>query len=109
MPKRPEAYFLLARFHERRSQWNDCYKYASLALSICDFDCQPLKSDIEYPGYFGLVFEKAVSSWWWGKNDECRELLLTLLNDYDLDDGHYQAVVNNLKLFNIDAEEVKKK
>lgn len=102
MPKRPEAYFLLARFHERRHQWNDCYKYASLGLSICDFDLPPLKTDVEYPGHHGLLFEKAVSGWWWGKTEESKNLFLDLYNNHTLDPVYHSSVVENLKLFGID-------
>jgi GR25 family glycosyltransferase involved in LPS biosynthesis len=98
LPKRPEAYFLLARFHERRQQWNDSYKYASLGLSICDFDCTPLTSDVDYPGKYGLIYEKAVSSYWWGKSKECRELFLELKNNHnhEMDEIHRSSVGSNL-------------
>ncbi len=102
LPKRPEAYFLLARFHERRHQWNDCYKYASLGLSICNFDLPPLKTYVEYPGYYGLLFEKAVSAWWWGKTEESKEVFLDLYDNYSLDTTYHAAVIDNLKLFGID-------
>jgi len=108
MPKRPEAYFLLARFHERRNQWHDCYKYASLGLSISDFNSKPLTSDVEYPGYYGLLFEKAVSGWWWGKVDESKEIFLDLANNYDMAENYYESVVNNLKHYNIDFSKEKK-
>ncbi|WP_410954981.1 hypothetical protein, partial [Pseudomonas aeruginosa] len=67
IPNRPEAYFLLSRFHEMRHQWSDCYKYSSLGLSICDFSHPKTTSDVEYPGKYGLLFEKAISGWYWGK------------------------------------------
>jgi glycosyltransferase involved in cell wall biosynthesis/GR25 family glycosyltransferase involved in LPS biosynthesis len=102
MPNRPEAYFLLARFHERRHQWNDCYKYASLSLSICEFDLPPLKTSVEYPGYFGLLFEKAVSAWWWGKTEESKLIFLDLYDNYHLDSTYHASVIENLKLFGID-------
>lgn len=101
MPKRPEAYFLLARFHERRHQWNDCYKYSALGLSICDFDLPPLKTNVEYPGYYGLLFEKAVSGWWWGKTEESKAVFLDLYDNYDLDISHRASVIENLKLYGI--------
>jgi hypothetical protein len=98
LPKRPEAYYLLARFHERRSQWNDAYKYASLGISLCDFDCTPLTSNIEYPGKYGLIYEKAVSSYWWGKSKECRKLFQELKNNhnYEMDEVHRNSVGSNL-------------
>lgn len=102
MPKRPEAYFLLARFHERRHQWNDCYKYSSLGLSICDFDLPKLKTNIEYPGKYALIFEKAVSGWWWGKTEESKNLFLSLYESPEVDEMYKRSVVDNLKFFGID-------
>jgi FkbM family methyltransferase len=100
LPKRPEAYFLLARFHERRSQWNDSYQYASLGLSVCDFNLEPLIHDFEYPGQYGLLYEKAISGYWWGKTDESREIFKSLINDYDLAAEYKESVTENLKKFN---------
>jgi hypothetical protein len=100
LPKRPEAYFLLARWWEREAQvesWVNCYSYASIAEQICDQDCPPLRTDIEYPGWYGLLFEKAVSAWWVGQCDESRDLFIRLLKDYRLDDSHRSACINNLK------------
>lgn len=96
MPKRPEAYFLLARFHEKRQQWNDSYKYASLGLDICDFDVQPLLSEVEYPGKCGLLFEKAVSGYWWGKGDQSREIFRDLLDNYEMTEEYRKSVSDNL-------------
>jgi tetratricopeptide (TPR) repeat protein len=97
VPKRPEAYFLLARFHERRQQWNDCYKYSSLALDICDFNAPSLSSDVEYPGKYGLIFEKAVSGYWWGKGEQSRELFNDLLENYEMTDQYRQTVIDNVQ------------
>ena len=96
LPKRPEAQFLLCKFYEKRSDWSECYGRASLALEICDFDCEPLLVDVEYPGKYGLLFEKAISGWWWGKGDESRKIFQDLKNNYDLDEMHYKSVSDNL-------------
>ena len=31
-------------------------------------------SNVEYFGKSGIIFEKAVCAWWWGKGDESRSL-----------------------------------
>lgn len=103
-PTRPEAYFLLARFHERRHQWSDCYKYASLGLSISDFDSQQTTSDVEYPGKYGLLFEKAVSGWYWGKVNESKEILLDLSTNSEVSVEYYNAVADNLTRYDIHIE-----
>ena len=96
LPKRPEAHFLLCKFYENRTDWSECYARASLALEVCDFDCKPLLVDVEYPGKYGLLFEKAVSGWWWGKGKESRKIFQDLKNNYDLDEVHYKSVGDNL-------------
>ncbi len=110
LPKRPEAYFLLSRFHERRQQWCDSYKYASIALKICDFDCKPLNSNTEYPGKYGLLYEKAISGYWWGKGEETRKLFREIKDNYELDPLHFQSVQENLMKLgsgHIPEEEIK--
>jgi hypothetical protein len=96
-PERPEARFLLSKFSEKREYWQDCYIYASEALDNCDFDCTPLLSYVEYPGIHALLFEKAISSWWWGKNDQCKKMLLEIKENYDLDENFLNLINQNLE------------
>tara|TARA_R110000868_G_scaffold386689_1_gene655050 strand:- start:263 stop:3136 length:2874 start_codon:yes stop_codon:yes gene_type:complete len=96
-PDRPEAYFLLARYAEKREWWQDCYLNAHLALLHCNFDCPPLRTDVEYPGKYGLLFEKAISGWWWGKTEESRNLFYDILNNYSLNNEYYEIICNNIK------------
>jgi GR25 family glycosyltransferase involved in LPS biosynthesis len=97
LPKRPEAYFLLARHEEWNRMYSDCYTTASLGLNFCDFDLEPISTITDYPGKYGLIFEKAVSSYWWGKSQECRDLFQDLKNNYELDETHYNSVASNLQ------------
>ena len=97
LPKRPEAYFLLSRFYEVEQNYHDCYLIASLGESIADRDLEPLKLNVDYPGFYGILFEKAVSSWWCGLCDESRNILIDLRDNYELDDIHKESVENNLK------------
>ena len=103
MPKRPEAYYLLSKFHEKEKKegdWFLCYMLSSVGLSVCDFDLPKLTMQVNYPGKYGLLFEKAVSSWWCGLCEESKELFKELLINYDLDDSHRIAVISNLRYFN---------
>jgi FkbM family methyltransferase len=84
LPKRPEAYYLACKFHEKRNQWSDCYAYACQALGVCEFNLEALECDVEYPGKYGLLFGKAISAYWWGKGDEARETFNYILDNYDL-------------------------
>lgn len=115
LPKRPEAYYLLAKYFEqdtfkhqdRVEGWFNAYTYSSIALEVCDFNSPPLRTSINYPGKFGLLFEKAVTSWWCGLCAESRELFKHLLRDYDLDNDHRRAVIANLNKFGeLDTKEI---
>ena len=97
LPNRPEAYFLLARHEEWNKMYSDSYTTATLGLNNCDFDLEPLSTNVDYPGKYGLIFEKAVCSYWWGKSQECRDLFQDLKNNYELDNIHYDLVAMNLQ------------
>ena len=104
MPKRPEAYFLLARYHERENtveSWVNCYTYASMALGICDFDCGNLRTWVEYPGPYGMLFEKAVSAWWVGLCEDSKNMFIDLYKNHALDATHKGSVLNNLKFMKV--------
>jgi hypothetical protein len=95
-PDRPEAYFLLSRYAEKRSWWQDTYLNADIALKYCNLDCNPLRTDVEYPGAYGLLFEKALSGWWWGKTEESKSLFLQILNDYKITSEYEKLIKENL-------------
>lgn len=95
LPKRPEAYFLLSKFHEIRQQWQDAYTIASLGITFTE-DYDSLDSDVGYPGEYGLYYEKAISAYWWGKGDESRDLFQHIKNNYQLEEPYYSSVQNNL-------------
>ena len=96
LPNRPEAYFLLSRFSERREYWQDCYIYADNGLNNADFDLEPLKTNVEYPGRYGLLYEKSVASWWWGKGKETRQLLQEIKENYELTPEYYDIIGKKL-------------
>ena len=105
LPNRPEAYFLLSRFSERRQYWQDCYIYANNGLAYADFDLEPLKTDVEYPGKYGLLFEKAISSWWWGKSEESRSIFQQLLDDKNLNEHDHKVIRDHLRDIGVKIEE----
>lgn len=98
LPKRPEAYYLYARFEEWKQQYAECYTNCTIALNFCDFNLPPLFTDVGYIGKYGIVFEKAVSSYWWGKSKECRNLFIDLKTNYNdvMDESHRNSVGDNL-------------
>jgi hypothetical protein len=98
-PKRPEAYYLLSKFHERENKdgsWQECYTISSIGEKVSDLDCKPI-GNIGYSGKYALLFQKAISSWWCGLCKESSEILKDLLVNYKLDEIHRSAVINNLQ------------
>ena len=103
LPNRPEAYFLLARFAQKREWWQDCYSTAELALIHCDFELPPLRTDVEYPGKHGILFTKSISGWWWGKVEESRSLLLNILEEYSVSEEDKNIINDNLKKMGVEV------
>jgi hypothetical protein len=96
-PNRPEAYYLLSLLYERLGEWQNCYIYSTLGLK--DEIENLIQLDIpEYSGKYHLIFQKAVSAWWWGRGIESRDLFQTLVNDYwdIMDQNHKDAVERNI-------------
>jgi FkbM family methyltransferase len=106
LPKRPEAYFLLARHYERKNDHIFGYMYADMGLNNSDVNQAPLRNGVEYPGWYGLLFQKMVSAWWWGKQEECRDLMVKIKNEYrnELDDLHRESLQRNLNVLGITPE-----
>jgi tetratricopeptide (TPR) repeat protein len=102
-PKRPEGYFLLSRFYEREKNYHDSYLIASIGEDVADFDSEPLPIKVDYPGYYGILFEKAVSSWWCGLCDDSRDYFLELKTKHwnEMDEIHKNAVMGNLKTLKV--------
>lgn len=101
-PKRPEAYFLLAKYYEAENKdgsWFDCYTISSIGLDVVDFSSQPLSIDVGYPGKYGILFEKALSSWWCGLCEEAKNLFIELLKNYSMLPIFRNATINNLRQF----------
>ena len=98
LPKRPEAYYNLCRFDEYYKMYADSYTVACQALENCDFDLPRLPGNVRYEGKPGIMFEKAVSAWWWGKSSVSRKALHELVDDHwdEMPEFMQNAVENNL-------------
>jgi hypothetical protein len=99
LPLRPEAHFLLSQFHEQQQEWKESYLVACFGIAATDMDTKnsPLQTNVGYPGKHGLLFQKAVASWWVGMTNQSREILFDLKANYKMDPVHATAVDNNLK------------
>jgi hypothetical protein len=95
---RPEAYFLLARAHERQEQWHEGWTVSSMALKVCRWDHPALNTNVEYPGKWGLLFEQGVCAWWVGHTEESRQIMFDLRYSWPLDQNHREACERNLQV-----------
>lgn len=96
-PHRPEAYFLLSRLHEKAQEWHESYMLATIGLQVVDFkNYVPLRTDVEYPGYYGLLFQKGIAAWWVGLSEESRNILSELYYKYEIADLYKDIVKQNL-------------
>lgn len=99
IPELPYAYFLLGQFYERKQNWMDMYTFSSICLDRCDFNNNAqFYKKIEFPGKYSIVFQKALSAWWYGKSDESRHIFQDLMINYvdELDQYYYTLVQNNI-------------
>ena len=91
-PSRPEAYFLLGKQYEQSKWYNLQYTLIQVALSYSDKQHKPLLSDVGYPGHYGLLFDKAISGWGWGKHKESEAILR------DLHENYWEKMTDEFKL-----------
>ena len=97
-PGRPEAYFLMSQCCERNKDWPEAYTYACLGEKVCINKETPiLNTNVGYPGEYGFICEKAVSSWWLGLVDESLHLFRQLEKRPDLSTIYFESVKNNLR------------
>lgn len=95
MPERPEAYYMMSNFYEKGANWQECYTWACLGLLKDLFD--PLPSDIGFLGTYCLIFEKAVSAWWIGRNEESKNIFNDLLSNYKMREDYINGCIYNLE------------
>ena len=95
MPQRPEAYFLLSRLYETNKDWQEAYTFAVIGQGLSEGS--KLRTNVDYPGKYALVFEQAVAAWWIGLFDESLHLFKQLKKDPTMLPVHIVAVQSNLK------------
>jgi hypothetical protein len=95
LPKRPEGYFLLSRLYERNKSWHESYTMATIGYEFATNEPNT-KTDVEYPGKWGFIFEKAVVGWWIGLIDESIYLFRELKRNYNLPYNYKITVENNI-------------
>lgn len=111
--ERPEAYFYMCNKFENKARdtqnaeeqaslWHECYMYSCLGLKFADKKFPELYVTTMYPGIHGLIFIKAVSSWYCGMMEQSKSLFLSLITSYEsvLSEQYKIQVIENLKRFN---------
>jgi tetratricopeptide (TPR) repeat protein len=93
-PSYPDAWFVLAQFHERQGNWQECYTFAEIGLD--KVGRWELPANVGYLGAYCLEFEKAVSAWWIGRKEES-QVLLTKLSTEDMSEEYKVAVKSNME------------
>lgn len=93
-PTRPEAYYLLSQYYQKRNNWLEAYTYASIGNTL-SCNAETTLTDIEYHGYAGLKYIIANSSWYIGKTNQAREMFNDIyINDYHKLNNELKALVN---------------
>lgn len=97
LPARPEAYFLMSRFHERSANWQESYTFAEVGLLFAQQQMDALPCYVSYIGPAALLFQKSVAAWYIGRRDESLQISLLLDSIPDLPDYYKEPVKNNLE------------
>jgi tetratricopeptide (TPR) repeat protein len=98
MPERPEAYFLMARTYEINKDWHEAYAWSIIGNKIAGENeiKEPLKTDVQYPGIYGFIYERAVVSWWIGLYYESLNLFKELIKNYKMFPPHEESCKSNI-------------
>lgn len=94
-PDRPEAYFLLSKFHERQGNWQESYTFAEVGLFFSRKRIEMLPADVSYIGGLGLDFQKAVAAWWIGRVNESYSIFSYLKQNESLLPEEYKTAIDN--------------
>lgn len=97
-PNRPEAYFLMARTYEINKDWHEAYTWSIIGNKIASENeiKEPLKTDVQYPGIYGFIYERAVVSWWIGLYYESLNLFKSLIKNYKMLPIYEESCKSNL-------------
>lgn len=108
LPKRPEAYYLLANFQNWHKQYQNAYSSCHTALNICDFDSLDFKFKSRYPGKWGLLYELVISSLYCNEPMVTGKVLQDILNDHweELDEYHQKSSEYLISSFGTGPDEI---
>ena len=79
LPNRPEAYYFLGKFKQRKNDWREAMMYAKIGISfIDDTSSEESDSDLNYPGHAALKLLYARAKWKTDGRDESKNLAFDL-------------------------------
>jgi hypothetical protein len=87
-PLRPEAYYLLAKFEQRKANWVEVYMLCNIGQSL-NTPSPPLSSSIGYHGLESFLLPLALSAYYWGRGTEARKILQEIT-------AHYKDILTEL-------------
>jgi len=97
LPTRPEAYYHLSKIHSSREEWKTFYMYACLGLQYVN--APSLEYDIDYPGDYMLIFQKAFTSWYIGQREESKSLWLQLSKMKNIPQKYMDIIEENANAY----------
>lgn len=76
-PDRPEAYYFLSKFKQRKQDWREAMMYAAIGLKFVRWNTE-FDDDLDYPGINGLRLLYARAKWKTDGRDESKNLAFDL-------------------------------
>ena len=81
-PDRPEAYYLLSKFHAKKKNWMQVYTLSSIGFNLGVEDFHSI-SDLQYRSQDSFLFSMAIASYELGRTTESRRILQELADNQD--------------------------
>jgi hypothetical protein len=94
MPERPEAYLHLSIHYSNLQEWKTSYMYACLGLLYQNKRSLPY--NVDYPGDYMLLFQKAFTGWYIGQRKESEELWYELGKLKNINPEHMDIIQDNI-------------
>lgn len=94
MPERPEAYLHLSIHYSNLQEWKTSYMYACLGLLYQNKRSLPY--NVDYPGDYMLLFQKAFTGWYIGQRKESEELWYELGKLKNINPKHMDIIQDNI-------------
>jgi len=112
LPRRVEAYYVLAKYLLNAQEYADAYFHLKLAEEFCDWDLletEPLRTDVGYKGKVDFYMDYANGAWFWDKYSEARAIMRRCVQDDIWDnanDEERQMIKKGVDEIGVENEEV---